>query len=494
MTRTSQSEASRAQRGSLYFTYLRLELRHRLRQAIFIAAGLAVGIALVITVTAVAAGTSNAQAGVLNKLYGIGTDITVTRPYSPSAADAAKEDHEINPGMTGFEYLDDANQGMFSAPTAASIAALPGVRAAAGMLALTQSTPSTYHGSSNPLVNPGLGAPVATLLDAVDTADRQLGPLSEVKIISGRDLTAADADADVAIVDSGYAKANRLHVGSVITLAHHDVRVVGIFSSPDVQIQNAANPEYIQPTGTVPDILIPLGAGQALADLPGEITTVYVAAASTADIGAVAAKIKAQLPWADVTTSASLASEISGSLGTTAKLAKDLGRWLAIAVLAAAFALAALLMVMAVSRRVREFGTLKALGWSARRITGQVLGESVTLGVAGALAGIGLGYAATALISALESTLTATAAAAPGTTEPHGFFAGADARTGQFFHRTTLFPGTYSSTPVHFSAPVAPGVVALAAALGIAGGLLAGALASWRAARLRPTVALAHAG
>jgi FtsX-like permease family len=188
------------------------------------------------------------------------------------------------------------------------------------------------------------------------------------------------------------------------------------------------------------------------------------------------------------------ASEISGSLGTTARLAKDLGRWLAIAVLAAAFAVAALLMVAAVSRRVREFGTLKALGWPARRITAQVLGESVTIGAAGALAGIGLGYAATALISTLESTLTATAAAAPGSTEPHGFFAGANARTGQVFHQTTLFPGTYSSTPVHFSAPVAPSVVALAAGLGIAGGLLAGALASWRAARLRPTAALAHAG
>jgi putative ABC transport system permease protein len=37
-------------------------------------------------------------------------------------------------------------------------------------------------------------------------------------------------------------------------------------------------------------------------------------------------------------------------------------------------------------------------------------------------------------------------------------------------------------------------VVALAIALGIAGGLLAGALGSWRAARLRPTAALAHAG
>jgi ABC-type lipoprotein release transport system permease subunit len=48
--------------------------------------------------------------------------------------------------------------------------------------------------------------------------------------------------------------------------------------------------------------------------------------------------------------------------------------------------------------------------------------------------------------------------------------------------------------PVHFTAPVAIHVVLLAAALGIAGALLAGALGAWRAARLRPTAALAHVG
>jgi predicted lysophospholipase L1 biosynthesis ABC-type transport system permease subunit len=62
----------------------------------------------------------------------------------------------------------------------------------------------------------------------------------------------------------------------------------------------------------------------------------------------------------------------------------------AIATLAAAFALAALLTLAAMLRRVREFGTLKALGWRASRITTQVLTESAAIGVVGALAGLGL--------------------------------------------------------------------------------------------------------
>jgi putative ABC transport system ATP-binding protein len=49
-------------------------------------------------------------------------------------------------------------------------------------------------------------------------------------------------------------------------------------------------------------------------------------------------------------------------------------------VLIAAFAMASLLTMAAVSRRVREFGTLKALGWRSRRIVGQVMGETLVIG------------------------------------------------------------------------------------------------------------------
>ena len=71
----------------MFFTYLRCESRRRIRQAIFIALGLALGIGLVITVTAASSGVKNAQATVLHSLYGVGTDITV--PRRPRRARAA---------------------------------------------------------------------------------------------------------------------------------------------------------------------------------------------------------------------------------------------------------------------------------------------------------------------------------------------------------------------------------------------------------------------
>src|SRR5271155_2647252 len=68
-----------------FLTYLGRELRRRMRQAAFIAIGLAIGIGLVITVIGASSGVKAAQAKVLRALYGIGTDVTVTtKPQAPS--------------------------------------------------------------------------------------------------------------------------------------------------------------------------------------------------------------------------------------------------------------------------------------------------------------------------------------------------------------------------------------------------------------------------
>ena len=61
-----------------FVTYLRRELRRRMRQAIFIVLGLALGVGLVITVTAASAGIKKAQSRELSGLYGAGTALTVT--------------------------------------------------------------------------------------------------------------------------------------------------------------------------------------------------------------------------------------------------------------------------------------------------------------------------------------------------------------------------------------------------------------------------------
>ena len=66
----------------MLFTYLTRELRRRYRQTLVISIGFALGIGLVITVTAASAGVSQAQSQVLHALYGVGTDITVSKTAS----------------------------------------------------------------------------------------------------------------------------------------------------------------------------------------------------------------------------------------------------------------------------------------------------------------------------------------------------------------------------------------------------------------------------
>ena len=159
-------------------------------------------------------------------------------------------------------------------------------------------------------------------------------------------------------------------------------------------------------------------------------------------------------------------------------------------VLIAAFAVASLLTMAAVARRVPEFGKLKALGWRSSRIVGQVLGESVSTGIIGGLAGVGLGFAGVAMIDKIAPKLSATVPAASGgglQTQIAGGGSGPVA-TGP----AGVAASHAATVAVPMSASVTVGAIVLAVLLAIAGGLLAGSFGGWRAARLRPAAALAR--
>src|SRR3546814_133287 len=73
----------------MFFTYLRRELRRRRKAALVVASGLALGIALVIVVNSVSSGMGKAQDKVLESLYGLGTDMTVTKAAPAQSGDNA---------------------------------------------------------------------------------------------------------------------------------------------------------------------------------------------------------------------------------------------------------------------------------------------------------------------------------------------------------------------------------------------------------------------
>jgi putative ABC transport system permease protein len=461
-----------------FLTYLRHELRRRMRQAILIAVGLAVGIGLVVTVTAASAGVENAQSAVLHALYGIGTDITVTKAPPPGSHAGGA----FSPGSATqqIDELLNGELGPLDASSVASISQLRYVAAAAGGLTLTDMKLTIPSAASlGPGGQPPSSLPASTsfTVDGVDLTHLGLGPFGSGEISAGRTFAAADGSSNVAVVDSYYATANKLTVGSAITIAKTRFTVIGIVR---------------QSQGGSVDVYIPLARAQALGMGPGEsslrnqVNTIYVAAASASDVPTVQAEIAKLLPSATVTTSGSLASAVSGSLATAASLISDFGRWLAIAVLIAAFAVASLLTMAAVARRVREFGTLKALGWRSRRIIAQVMAESFVVGVVGAVMGIALGFGGAALVDAVAPTLTATVAQNPGSApEQNTLFNGSGVQH-------SLAPGSTNTILVHLAAQVTANALVLAVVLAIAGALIAGAFGSWQAARLRPAEALSQ--
>ncbi|GHE04235.1 hypothetical protein GCM10010339_34810 [Streptomyces alanosinicus] len=221
-------------------------------------------------------------------------------------------------------------------------------------------------------------------------------------------------------------------------------------------------------------LYIPLKRAQTLAGEKGKVTTIYVKATDSQKIDSVKSAIQKNVSGTTVTTSADLAKTVSGSPATASSLATDVGRWLSIAVLVAAFLVAGLLTSAAVSRRVREFGTLKALGWKSGRVTRQVVGEAVVNGLVGGALGIALGLAGAYAVTAVSPTLRA---------QPGGGFGGGGG--GGFGG-----PGREAakSLSVALTAPVSVTTIALAVA--VAGGLIAGAFGGWRASRLRPADAL----
>ncbi|MFG2664109.1 ABC transporter permease [Streptomyces sp. NPDC048387] len=481
----------------MFFTYLRRELRRRRKAALVVASGLALGIALVIVVTSVSAGMSAAQDKVLQSLYGLGTDMTVTKAQKPPQEgangtrprfrfDARGEgeggDGEQSGDMVvpqGFETLDAA--------TVTRVAGQEGVAKAVGGLSLQvvkvngqfkrgelrrgqggQGGGRGSGGAGDGVQGGGADFDVNSYsVYGTDVAQPAMGPLTTSKISSGRGFQTGESDAAVAVLDSAYAQKNKLAVGAEITVRKTVFKVVGIATADSGDA--AAN------------VYVPLKQAQALAGTPDKITTVYVQAADSQAIGSVKQAIQKNVPDTTVTTSADLADTVSGSLSTASSLASTVGAWLSYTVLAAAFLVAGLLTSSTVSRRVREFGTLKALGWKSSRVTRQVVGEALVNGLIGGALGIGIGLAAACAITAASPSLTAHLGGGGG-----GRGAGGG---GRMFGQGARHAAA-KAVDVALTAPVSLSTIGLAVALAVAGGLVAGGFGGWRASRLRPADAL----
>ncbi|MEU1534501.1 ABC transporter permease [Streptomyces fagopyri] len=481
----------------MFFTYLRRELRRRRKAALVVASGLALGIALVIVVSSVSSGMEKAQGKVLQSLYGLGTDMTVTKAAAPPTSTGQRPRFNFDANDNGSDKEQSSDRVMvqgfqtLAASTVSKVDSQHGVADSVGGLSLQvirvngQFTRGQFQQNGNGGGNrggrqggqqppqgrvEGGGADFDVNNYSVygtDVTKPALGPLTSSKITSGRTFTTAETNTEVVVADTSYAKEKKLSVGATVTVKGVKFKVIGI-ATPDSG-DAAAN------------LYMPLQQAQTLAGAKDKVTTIYVKASDSQQISSVKSTIQKNISGTTVTTSADLANTVSGSLSTASDLASNVGKWLSIAVLVAAFLVAGLLTSSAVSRRVREFGTLKALGWKSGRVTRQVVGEAIVNGLVGGVLGIALGLAGAYAVTEISPSLQAQVGGSGGGGGGQGGFGGFGG------------PGrrvASKALDVTLTAPVSLATIAGAVALAVAGGLIAGAFGGWRASRLRPADAL----
>ncbi|BCL22641.1 hypothetical protein GCM10017668_44840 [Streptomyces tuirus] len=276
----------------MFFTYLRRELRRRRRAALVVASGLALGIALVIVVTSVSAGMGRAQDKVLQSLYGLGTDLTVTKAAAPagSSSERPRFRFDAQDDDSGGEQSSDRVmvQGFqtLAASTVGKVGAQSGVADAVGGLSLQvvkvsgaftrgrfeqgESGGGQGGGPGGAQPSPqgrveGGGADFdvnSCSVYGTDVTKPALGPLTSSKITSGRTFTTSETNAKVAVADAAYAKEKKLKAGSTVTVKSTEFTVVGIATADSGD--------------AAADLYVPLKRAQTLAGAEDKVTTIYV--------------------------------------------------------------------------------------------------------------------------------------------------------------------------------------------------------------------------
>ena len=291
-------------------------------------------------------------------------------------------------------------------------------------------------------------------IGGVELGDPDMGLVTAAQVTKGRYLRAGRE----ALVSATYAARNSLKVGSKLNLNGTAFTVVGLVDPPL--------------GGQGVDVYLPLAQLQKLSGQKDLVNLVLVRADDGSSVAAVEKEISDTYSQAQVASAKDVAGTISGSLVDASNLSHSLGLALSIVAAAAAFLLAALLSLSSVGKRVRELGTLKALGWTQRRVVRQVAAESLAQGVLGGIAGVALGVAVAFAVGVAGPSLTASS------TTGGGNLLGVEQAV-----RTT-------SNVVTLSAPIGATLILLGFGIALLGGLLAGAAGALRAARLRPADAL----
>ena len=173
-------------------------------------------------------------------------------------------------------------------------------------------------------------------------------------------------------------------VGQEITFAGQTFRVVGRVKGETLYDRVAANV-----------VLMPLEAAQEVFHQKGTISALLIAAPRLGDVGPLATTIRTMDPQLSVVTQEEMAKALDDALAGERSFFTVINYTAYIV----AAVIVLIVMVMAVSERTREIGTMRALGASRRVVLATVVVEAAALGLLGGVIAIPATFVLDAIIN-----------------------------------------------------------------------------------------------
>lgn len=175
------------------------------------------------------------------------------------------------------------------------------------------------------------------------------------------------------------------NVGDTVDLGGTTYQVAGIFNTGQVYADSGA--------------MLALSTLQSSENKPGDVTLVVVQTDSGVPIDPLRKRIEAAMPEVATVRTESEFGNVDRNLVLIS--AADKGATIMALLIGGIVVLNT--MLLSFFERTREFGVLRAIGWSRRRLFSLVVGEALLISVIGAGVGVGLSFLATEILKHLST-------------------------------------------------------------------------------------------
>jgi putative ABC transport system permease protein len=329
------------------YRYIIKELRHHHHRTLVNVLGIAIGIALFVSINAV---STAYQKAVSLPFKNLGADIVVQKPEK-RAFDSA----QTPASMRGIR-LPFSNQ-LLSQEELRKLGSLEGVASSAASLLLWEFDQRGFR----------------TIM-GVDLSQPSLGPVKVKEWLSSGRFPNQEGEI---VLEKHYAKFQHAGVGTIFTIGGRPFNVVGLLEIKEgAQIASS-------------NIYLSLGDAQKLlAGEGGGVNIVYLRIENPSLLTQVKSRIGKELNGVSVTSSDSFLELMGG----VSKISDQFSLLASIIALAGAVFLIIKTMLGNLVARSSEIGILKAVGWTEKDVQKQLMGEALIQSFLGGLVGLAVGY------------------------------------------------------------------------------------------------------